>query len=87
MIEVLFVNKLKKNFATMHSMGLAYSKSYEGSNYPNNTMPGVAVQLPLGDRVPPAVGPGDCAVYKWVVIESAGPLEGSPAKVRYCRFR
>jgi hypothetical protein len=81
MIEILFMNKLRKNYATIHSMGLAYSKSNEGSNYPNNTMPGAAVDLPLADRVPPAVGPGDCVVYKWVVNDPAGPPQGIPAKV------
>lgn len=82
MIEILFVNRLKRNYATIHSMGLAYSKAYEGSDYPNNTRPDAAVHLPLSDRVPPAVGPGDCVVYKWVVNEPAGPPQGSPAKVR-----
>jgi hypothetical protein len=84
MIEILFLNRLKKNYATMHSMGLAYSKSNEGSNYPNNTIPGLAVDLPLADRVPPAVGPGDCVVYKWIVNDPAGPAQGIPAKVRTC---
>jgi hypothetical protein len=27
MTEILFMNKLKKNYATMHSMGLTYTKS------------------------------------------------------------
>jgi FtsP/CotA-like multicopper oxidase with cupredoxin domain len=82
MIEILFINNLKKNFATIHSMGLAYSKTYEGSNYPNNTIPGAGVDLLLTDRVPPAVGPGDCVVYKWVINDPAGPARGIPAKVR-----
>jgi hypothetical protein len=82
LIEILFINKLKKNHATIHSMGLAYSKLNEGSNYPNNTRMDAAVNLPLSDRVPPAVGPGDCVVYKWVVSEPAGPPNGTPAKVR-----
>jgi FtsP/CotA-like multicopper oxidase with cupredoxin domain len=81
MIEILFMNKLKENYATIHSMGLAYTKSNEGSNYPNNTRPDAAVHLPLGDRVPPAVAPGDCVVYKWIVNDHAGPQYGIPAKV------
>jgi manganese oxidase len=35
MIEILFDNKLLNNYASMHSMGLAYSKQNEGSLYPN----------------------------------------------------
>jgi hypothetical protein len=81
LIEILFINRLRKNYATMHSMGLAYTKTNEGSNYPNNTMPSEPVHLPLSDRVPPAVTPGDCVVYKWVVNTPAGPPEGTPAKV------
>ncbi|KAF2995037.1 hypothetical protein E8E13_000568 [Curvularia kusanoi] len=81
LIEILFVNQLRKNYATMHSMGLAYTKSFEGSDYPNNTTPGIAVKLPLADHVPPAVEPQNCAVYKWVVNDSAGPPAGTPAKI------
>jgi FtsP/CotA-like multicopper oxidase with cupredoxin domain len=81
LIEILFVNKLKKNYVSMHSMGLSYSKPYEGSNYPNNTRPGVNVTLPIADRVPPMVGPKDCAVYKWMVNTPSGPSGSAPAKV------
>jgi hypothetical protein len=80
-IEILFINKLKKNYATMHSLGLPYTKSNEGSICPYNTRPDTAVHLPLGDRVPTAVGTGDRVVYKWIVNDHAGPQYGIPAKV------
>lgn len=83
LIEIMFVNKLQKNYATMHSMGLAYSKHSEGADYPNNTMPGENVILTEGDAVPPidnGVAPGDCVVYKWMVDDLAGPNDGEPAK-------
>lgn len=35
MVEILFLNRLSNNFASMHSMGLAYSKGSEGAGYPN----------------------------------------------------
>lgn len=85
LVEIMFVNKLTKAYATMHSMGLAYSKSSEGSDYPNVTMPGQNDVLPTADAVPPVdagLGPGECVVYKWVVPEGAGPNAGEPARVR-----
>ncbi len=64
MIEILFINKLPRNYASMHSMGLAYSKLNEGSLYPNYTASVKDNQTaPVGDAVPP----GRCAVYKWLV--------------------
>ena len=43
-------------YASMHSMGLFYSKESDGSLYYNGTwMPAV------GDSVPP----GGCFIYKW----------------------
>ena len=64
MIEILFINKLPQNYASMHSMGLAYSKLNEGSLYPNYTASVKVDQIaPVGDAVPP----GQCAVYKWLV--------------------
>jgi hypothetical protein len=63
-------------------MGLAYTKPYEGSDYPNNTMPGVNVTLPIADYGPPMLGPEDCIVYKWMVNNEAGPSDGLPAKVQ-----
>ncbi|TKA65742.1 hypothetical protein B0A49_05267, partial [Cryomyces minteri] len=79
MVEIMFVNKLSKNYATMHSMGLAYSKYDEGSDYPNNTAPGQQVNLPSAEAVPPGIAPGDCVVYKWFVDDNAGPPAGQPA--------
>ncbi|KZM24232.1 uncharacterized protein EKO05_0005797 [Ascochyta rabiei] len=81
LIEILFVNRLKHHYATMHSMGLAYTKPYEGSDYPNNTMPGVNVTLPIANYGPPMLGPEDCIVYKWMVNNQAGPTGGLPAKI------
>ncbi|KAI6842417.1 Cupredoxin [Hortaea werneckii] len=72
LIEIMFVNNLSENYATMHSMGLAYNKAHgEGADYPNNTSPGVNVVLDESDAVPPVpqhgVEPGGCVVYKWMV--------------------
>ncbi|KAI9737995.1 MAG: hypothetical protein M1834_009365 [Cirrosporium novae-zelandiae] len=73
MIEILFVNSLSQNYASMHSMGLAYSKDNEGSIYPNISGPG-AIQHPApGD----AVAPGNCVVYKWLVNEGSAPTNGN----------
>jgi manganese oxidase len=73
MIEILFVNKLPKLYATMHSMGLAYNKDNEGSLYPNNTAPGQNGVVAPGD----AVAPGDCVVYKWLVNDGSAPTQGA----------
>lgn len=83
LIEIMFVNNLSKNYATMHSMGLQYSKYSEGADYPNNTMPDVNVVLPEAEAVPPidhGVAPGGCVVYKWMVSDIAGPNFGEPAR-------
>jgi hypothetical protein len=83
MIEILFVNKLTQNYATMHSMGLAYTKYSEGATYPNNTMPGENIVLPQAEAVPPVmsgVSPGACVVYKWVIVPNNGPANGEPSK-------
>lgn len=64
-------------------MGLAYTKTGEGADYPNNTQPGQNVNLPVSDAVPPldaGVNPGDCVVYKWMVQPAAGPPPGEPAR-------
>lgn len=84
LVEIMFVNKLSKAYATMHSMGLQYSKTSEGSDYPNVTMPGYNETLNTANAVPPVdagVGPGNCAVYKWVVPDIAGPNADEPARV------
>ena len=52
----MFVNKLDPFYASMHSMGLFYTKDSVGSLYPNGTN-----QIAPGDAVPP----GGCVVYKW----------------------
>lgn len=74
LIEILFVNKLQHHYASMHSMGLAYSKEYEGADYPNTTSNSNPAIAP-GDAVPP----GECVVYKWLVADSAAPSKGEPA--------
>jgi manganese oxidase len=73
MIEILFINRLPSNYASMHSMGLQYSKDNEGSIYPNNTSPGQNSPVAPGD----AVGPGDCVVYKWLINEGSAPTQGA----------
>lgn len=85
MIEIMFVNKMSRNYATMHSMGLAYSKMSEGADYPGQPMAGKNSSIPLGDAVPPVdggIGPGECVVYKWLASDIAGPNDGEPARVR-----
>ncbi|KAI9930690.1 hypothetical protein ASPWEDRAFT_39581 [Aspergillus wentii DTO 134E9] len=72
MIEILFINRLPQHYATMHSMGLSYTKEYEGSLYPTGSRNSTPAP---GD----AVAPGGCAVYKWVVPESAAPPAGQPS--------
>lgn len=74
LIEILFTNKLSHQYASMHSMGLAYSKDFEGSDYVNATSPSNATIAP-GDAVPP----GGCVVYKWLVSDGAAPAKGEPA--------
>lgn len=77
LIEIMFVNKLSQNYASMHSMGLEYTKSNEGAVYPNNTMPGENSTQVVGS----AVAPGECYVYKWFVPDSAAPATGEPSKM------
>jgi len=86
LIEIMFVNKLDRYYATMHSMGLSYTKyDGEGADYPNNTAPGENVVIGTNNAVPPMNGgvqPGDCTVYKWMVGTADGPLQGGfPAQV------
>ncbi|CAJ2508131.1 Uu.00g093170.m01.CDS01 [Anthostomella pinea] len=76
LIQILFCNKLTSNYATMHSMGLTYSKGYEGSLYPNTTTGG-SPPLPNVD----ALAPGQCFVYKWFVPETAKPMASDPARM------
>ena len=79
MIEILFVNNLTKNYASMHSMGLSYTKLNEGSLYPNYSTPIGEVEQspPVGDAVPP----GQCYTYKWLVTNGASPLQGEKSKL------
>lgn len=81
LIETHFVNQLKYHYATMHSMGLAYTKPYEGSDHRNNTMPGVGITLPIADSGSPMLGPEDRIVYKWMVNDEAGPSNVLQAKI------
>jgi len=59
MIEIMFVNRLGEFYASMHSMGLFYTKESEGSLYYNGTE---------RDAEGNAVPPGGCVVYKWQVF-------------------
>ncbi|KAF4626427.1 hypothetical protein G7Y89_g11732 [Cudoniella acicularis] len=72
MIEIMFVNKLDSFYATMHSMGLFYTKDSEGSLYPNGTS-----EFSEGDAVPP----GGCVVYKWLIPPSSAPDPGVNSKL------
>ncbi|KIW87323.1 uncharacterized protein Z519_11959 [Cladophialophora bantiana CBS 173.52] len=72
MIEILFLNRLSNNYATMHSMGLSYNKENDGSLYADSPRPGQESLFTPGD----AVAPGECFVYKWVVNEGSAPSQG-----------
>jgi manganese oxidase len=72
MIEILFLNRLPSQYATMHSMGLLYNKGNDGSLYADSPAPGQESTVLPGD----AVAPGDCFVYKWVVNEGSAPTQG-----------
>ena len=79
LVQIMFVNRLPDNYATMHSMGLGYTKAVgEGAAYPNNTAPGQNNVVTSQNAVPPAVAPGNCVVYKWFVspfcLPSSFPL-------------
>lgn len=76
MIQIHFINKLSQNYASMHSMGLAYSKSYEGALYPNTTT-GQSPSVQEQDAVPP----GGCAVYKWLVGDAQAPGDGQNSRL------
>lgn len=72
MVEILFLNRLSHNYASIHSMGLVYSKGSEGAVYPSGT----SSNSP-GDAVPP----GGCAVYKWLVPDSSAPSANEPVSM------
>jgi FtsP/CotA-like multicopper oxidase with cupredoxin domain len=83
MIEIMFINKMTNNYATMHSMGLDYTKYSEGADYPNSTTPGTSNQLPQTDAVSPiqaGIAPSGCVAYKWLVSDSAGPNADEPSR-------
>ncbi|KAF2085751.1 Cupredoxin [Saccharata proteae CBS 121410] len=76
LVQILFCNKLSENYASMHSMGLTYSKQYEGSLYPSTTN-GSSPTPNIGDAVPP----GQCFVYKWFVSSTAAPASNDPVRM------
>lgn len=76
MVQIYFVNKLSTNYANLHSMGLAYSKTYEGALYPNTTT-GQSPNVQEQDAVPP----GGCAVYKWLVGSPQAPGRGEDSRL------
>ncbi|KAJ8096638.1 Cupredoxin [Lipomyces tetrasporus] len=71
MIEIVLVNKMPDFYVSLHSMGLFYLKSSEGSLYPDGS------SIPQGDVIPP----GGCAVYKWLVGPASVPDEGLDSKL------
>ncbi|KAI6883316.1 Cupredoxin [Hortaea werneckii] len=86
LVEIMFLNRLSRNYATVHSMGLTYIKADGGATYANVTDPGRNITLGEPDAVPPSnvyegVEPGGCVVYKWMVEEDSGPDEGDVSKV------
>ncbi|RMY90751.1 hypothetical protein D0864_06191 [Hortaea werneckii] len=85
LVEIMFLNRLSRNYATVHSMGLTYVKADGGATYANVTDPGRNITLGEADAVPPSnvyegVEPGGCVVYKWMVEEDSGPDEGDVSK-------
>lgn len=68
----MFVNKLDPFYASMHSMGLFYTKDSEGSLYPNDT-----TEFAPGNAVPP----GGCVVYKWLIPPASAPDPGENSKL------
>jgi len=59
-------------YATMHSMGLFYTKESEGSIYYNGSEANA-----IGNAVPP----GGCATYKWLVGPGSLPDTGMDSKM------
>lgn len=78
MIEILLYNNFTNDSVSMHSMGLFYQKTSEGSDYYTitNSTTGQAVQY-VGDAIPP----GECYVYKWLVPHNSSPNPGQPSKL------
>ncbi|MCJ1300983.1 hypothetical protein MMC08_003782 [Hypocenomyce scalaris] len=76
MIEILFFNNLTANYASMHSMGLAYSQANEGSLYPHITA-NQGILVPSGS----AIAPGGCYVYKWLVDSASAPNQDDVSKM------
>ena len=88
LVEIMFLNRLSRNYATVHSMGLTCIKADGGATYANVTDPGRNITLGEADAVPPSnvyegVEPGGCVVYKWMVEEDSGPDEGDVSKVGF----
>ncbi|KAK9371541.1 Cupredoxin [Lipomyces chichibuensis] len=71
MIEIVLVNKMPDFYVSLHSMGLFYLKSSEGSLYPNGG------PIAQGD----VIAPGGCAVYKWLVGPGSVPDAGLNSKL------
>lgn len=72
LIQVVFLNKLKNNYASVHSMGLGYDKSNDGADYPDTLAPNTPASTDAGSAVPP----GGCFTYKWVVGALNLPADG-----------
>ncbi|RMZ00944.1 hypothetical protein D0860_07799 [Hortaea werneckii] len=54
LVEIMFLNRLSRNYATVHSMGLTYVKADGGATYANVTDPGRNITLGEADAVPPS---------------------------------
>lgn len=57
-VQIMFIDRMDNFYASMHSMGLFYTKESKGSIYYNGTESNAE-----GNTVPP----GGCVVYKWQV--------------------
>lgn len=77
MIQILFQNRVPVHYTSMHSMGLSYSKKYEGSDYVNTTE---GLSPPFVEQE--AVPPGGCVMYKWLVADTDGPPAYQPSVLR-----
>lgn len=77
MIQIVFVNHLKNNYADLHAMGLGYDKTNEGSVYPNQLGPDtVSTPSPSG-----AIPPGGCFTYKWLAGVLNTPGDGFDSRL------
>jgi len=77
MIQIVFLNLVPGHPTSMHSMGLTYTKTSEGSDYVNTTDGSTPPFAPEE-----AVTPGTCVLYKWLVAETDAPPPNEPSILR-----